>query len=318
MDVSVLIVNWNTCKILQDCLESVYRETRQISFEVIVVDNASSDDSVAMLQQRFPQVRLIINAENRGFATANNQAMAVAKGRYMLLLNSDTVVLDGAIQKTVAFADQQPEAAVVGCRTLNPDRTLQETCFMFPSLINLFLSATYLYKLFPRHRFFGREQMTWWDRNDERSVEVVTGCYMLVRRQAIEQVGMMDDGFFMYAEETDWCYRFKQAGWKCLFTPAAQIIHLGGASSRKIRPEMIIQLRLSILKFMKKHRGFWTYQLSGGCLLGWFMIRVPYWLLKGLFAGKGRKEANVIAGTYWRGAKRVIGTLMNREKVVCE
>ena len=200
MDVSVIIVNWNTCDVLRDCLASVYANTKNIAFEVIVVDNASSDGSVDMIRSEFPHVKLIANSGNRGFAGANNQAIAVANGRYVLLLNSDTLILDNAIFKTVAFADTHPEAAVVGCKVLNPDRTLQRTCFMYPSILNMFLSATYLYKLFPRSKFFGRERMSWWDRNDTREVDVVTGCFMLVRRGAIEQVGLMDERFFVYGE----------------------------------------------------------------------------------------------------------------------
>jgi GT2 family glycosyltransferase len=170
-----------------------------------------------------------MNHDNRGFAAANNQAIALAKGRYILLLNSDTIVLDRAIKKTVAYADNHRDTAVIGCRVLNPNDTLQNSCFMFPSNLNWFLFSTY--RLFPRSRFFGREQMTWWSRNDSRDVDVVTGCFMLVRKEAIDQVGLMDERFFMYAEETDWCYRFKARAWKNRFTPDAEIIHIGGASA---------------------------------------------------------------------------------------
>ncbi len=153
LDVSILIVNWNTCQITLDCIRSVYAQTKAISFEVIVVDNASADDSVEKIEAEFPQVTLIKNTENRGFAAANNQAMEVAQGRYWLLLNSDTVVLDCAIQKTIAFADEHPTAAVIGCRVLNADRTLQPTCFMCPGPLNLILAATGLARCMPRNRF---------------------------------------------------------------------------------------------------------------------------------------------------------------------
>ena len=214
IDVSTIIVNWNTCNITCDCLKSVFEQTKELSFEVIVVDNASSDGSVEMIRHDFPQVNLIENSENKGFAAANNQGMAIANGCYVLLLNSDTIILDNAISKTISFADAHPEAAVTGCRVLNPDRSLQPTCFMFPSILNMLFESSYLYKLFPRSKFFGRERMTWWDRSDVREVDVVTGCFMLVRREAIEQVGIMDERFFVYGEETDWCYRFKRASWK--------------------------------------------------------------------------------------------------------
>lgn len=298
-DLSIIIVNWNTCGILRDCLKSVFDQTQDITFEVIVIDNASSDDSVQMVKSEFPQVILIENNDNRGFAAANNQGMQVAEGRYVLLLNSDTIVLDGAIQKTLAFADQHPEAAVVGCKVLNPDMSLQPTCFMVPSLSNLFLSSTYLYKIFPRSRFFGREQMSWWNRDNIREVEVVTGCFMLVRKEAIAQVGMMDESFFMYAEETDWCYRFKIAGWKLLFTPDAEIIHLGGQSSKNVKVKMNIELRKSILHFIRKHYGYFRYLAGCVLVLAFYLVRLPFWLIMSTIPSQREKAIDMAKAYYW-------------------
>jgi GT2 family glycosyltransferase len=286
VDISVIIVNWNTRDTLRDCLMSVYKQTRDISFEVIVVDNASSDGSAEMVKREFPEVILLQNNENRGFAAANNIGMAVAQGRYILLLNSD------------------PESAVVGCTVLNPDGTLQHSCFMFPSLLNMFLSSTYLYKLFPKSKFFGREQMTWWDRKGVREVDVVTGCLMLVRRQAIEQIGLLDERFFMYGEETDWCYRFKQGGWKVLFTPQAEIIHLGGQSSKQTSIEMTLQLRGSILLFIQKHHFWLEYKFA--CILVWlfFAIRIPFWLI--VFATKRTDTYSNKLTAYLKGMHRLM------------
>ena len=306
MDVSIIIVNWNTIKLLRDCLTSVYEQTHNIDFEVIVVDNCSSDGSIEMVKGEFPKVILIENKENRGFAAANNQAIAIAKGRYILLLNSDTVVLDKAIEKTLSFADDNPEAAAIGCRVLNPDGTVQTTCFMFPSILNMILSSTYLYKLFPGSKFFGREQMTWWDRNDVREVDVVTGCFILVRRQAIEQVGTLDERFFMYGEETDWCYRMKKNGWKIMFTPAGQIIHFGGQSASKTPVTMIIQLRQSILKFIKKHNGRSSVFLARLLTALVFIVRLPVWFVVFLFRPRQRSEASTKLQSYSAGIMDVL------------
>ena len=302
LDLSIIIVNWNTRDILRNCLQSIYRHAGEIDFEVIIADNASTDSSVEMVKNDFQKVILIENSENRGFAAAANQGIAIAAGRYVLLLNSDTVVLDNAISKVIAVADADPEVAVVGCRVLNPDHTLQPTCFMFPSILNLVLSSSYLYKLFPRSRFFGRERMSWWDGNDTREVEVVMGCFMLVRKKAIEQVGVLDERFFMYAEETDWCYRFHKNKWQIIFTPDAQVIYLGGQSSRKIRSQMYLQLRGSILLFFKKHRNLPMYALA--CLLvAWFFaLRVPYWLVRAIFSSNGRTDYFERAKTLAKGA----------------
>jgi len=302
----VVIVNWNARDILYDCLKSVYEETKGIDFETVVVDNASKDGSAQMVKANFAQVTLLENRENRGFAAANNQGIEIAKGRYILLLNSDTIILDGAITRTVVFADNHQEAAVVGCRVLNPDRTLQQTCFMFPSVGNMILASTYLYKIFPRSKFFGRERMTWWDRSDMREVQVVSGCFMLIRCEAVHQVGLMDERFFMYAEETDWCYRFKQAGWKMLFTPEAEIIHLGGQSTKLAAPEMILQLKGGILQFMYKHHSRWVHRLA--CVLVWlfFMIRVPAWFIKFILSPDSKEICWMWLTTYVNGMKKMI------------
>lgn len=308
MDVSIVIVNWNTLGLLRDCLKSVYEQAGTVDYEVIVIDNASTDGSVQMVKNEFKRVVLIENTENRGFAAANNQGMAVAKGRYVLLLNSDTVILDNAIAKVVSFADAHPRAAVTGCRVLNPDGTLQPTCFMFPSVLNMLLSSTYLYKLFPNSRFFGRERMTWWDRSDVRQVDVVTGCFMLVRREAIDQVGMMDERFFIYAEETDWCYRFRTKGLEVTFTPAAQIIHLGGQSTAKRPVAMIVQLRLSILKFIRKHHGQLALLIARILTAFFFAVRLPVWFAR-VFYPRYRREATIKMQAYSTG---IVAALFGR------
>jgi len=314
MDVSIIIVNWNTKKLLKDCLTSIYEQTGNLGYEVLVVDNCSSDGSTEMVKADFPQVILIQNKENRGFAAASNQAIAVARGRYVLLLNSDTLVLDKAIKKTITFADEHPNAGAIGCRVLNPDGTMQPTCFMFPSILNMLLESTYLYKFFPKSKFFGREAMTWWDRNDVREVDVITGCFILVRREAIEQVGILDKRFFMYGEETDWCYRLKKNGWKVMFTPIGQIIHFGGQSTSKTPVTMIIQLRLSILKFIKKHYG-WPSPIFARFLTAlFFAIRLPIWFAIFLLRPLHRGEATIKMQAYSTGILDVLFGRLNTRK----
>jgi hypothetical protein len=319
MDVSIIIVNRNTRDILRDCLSSVFKQTQGIEFEVIVIDNGSSDRSIEMVEAEFPQVIVIANAENRGFAAANNQGIAVAKGRYVLLLNSDTIILDDVIKKTVLFADAHREAAVVCCRVLNTDKTLQQTCFMFPSVLNMLLAATYLYKLFPQNRFFGRERMTWWNRDSVSEVDVATGCFMLVRRQAIEKIGLMDERFFVYGEETDWCYRFKKNGWKIMFAPGAQIIHYGGQTSRQMTRKFRWQLEGSKLIFMKLHRSRWEFQLARFFSAVFLILRVPYWLAVAALRNQKRKMAIQNAKTYLLGSFYCLANwkklLMNREAI---
>lgn len=275
-DLSIIIVNWNGCEITKQCLKSIFEQTKTINFEVIVVDNASVDMSCKTIRDEFPQVKLICNNENRGFAAANNQGIKEAQGDFLLFINNDTIVLDRAIEKSLVCAKNHPDAAVVGCKVLNNDKTLQSSFFRYPSLTNLFLATAHLDSIFPNHKFFGRERYAKANWNETNEVDVITGCFMLVKKEAIEEIGMMDECFFMYAEETDWCLRFKKRGWKILYAPFGEIIHLGGASSKKVKSTMMLQLKGSILLFIKKHRSRISY--IAACLL----ISL-YFLSRGLF-----------------------------------
>lgn len=278
--VSILIVNWNTRDILRGCLRSVYEQTCDIIYEVIVIDNASADGSAEMVKQEFPLVILIENTKNRGFAAANNQGIQIAKGQYILLLNSDTVVLDGAIQKSILFANQDLSMGVVGVRTELPDGTFTRDCFQFTSILNLLISLLGLHTMFPRNRFFGRERLTWWDYQSVREVDVVAGCYMLVRREAIELVGGMDEMYFMYGEEMDWCLRFKLAGWKVVYYPYAHIIHYGRQSSILNPNAMYLEQRKSYLYFYKKHYGQFKKFIAMVLLFLNGLFRFFYWTVR--------------------------------------
>ena len=257
MDLSIITISYNTRAMTLECLRSVYAQTRETSFEVVVVDNASRDGSAAAIAATFAQVHLIRNDENRGFAAANNEGLRVARGRYVLLLNPDTLVLGDGLRKMVAYMDAHPDIGCAGCQVLLNETEIQQTCFRFPSPLNVLLDLTGLARLFPRSRLCGRYWMGSWDRESERDVDVVSGMFMLVRREALAQVGLMDEDYFVYAEEADWCYRFWKHGWRCVFTPVAQIIHRegGGQSTRQVSARMYVQLQKSILIFHRKNRG---------------------------------------------------------------
>lgn len=255
IDVSIVIVSWNTRDVTRACLRSLYESAGPVNFEVILVDNDSRDGTTDMVAQEFPHVRLIRNQRNAGFAAANNQGMNMAKGRYILLLNSDTIVLDGAIAKSVMFADANPQAGLVGCRTLCSNGDLQYNCYLFPSLLNLALSLTKLQMLFWYKPFFGRYRLGWWDYNSVRQVDGIAGCFMLARREAITKVGPMSEEYFMYSEDIDWCWRFGKSGWKVLYTPDPVIIHLGGCSASQAATEMHLMERRSLLMFLEKKSG---------------------------------------------------------------
>ncbi len=301
MDVSIVIVNWNTKELLAECLRSIYEHTKKLKFEIIVVDNASSDGSADLVKKLFPKVIVIQNDKNVGYATGNNQGLAVAKGKYALVLNSDTYFFDNTIAKVYEFAEKNNDAAVVGCKISNKDMTLQGSAFMFPSLNNLFLWVSYLSKIFPTHRFFGRERMGWWDWDSVHEAEVIVGCFMMVRMSAIKEVGPMDTAYFMYCEETDWCYRFKKAGWKILYAPISGLVHLGGESTKKKKGEMFLQMNSSILLYFHKHKGKVSYVFACILVMLYFFIRIPYWLGHALVSRSTRKTDYDTARVYIKG-----------------
>jgi GT2 family glycosyltransferase len=317
--VSVIIVSWNTCGLLRDCLSSVYEKTAGLEFEVILVDNASSDGSAAMVRREFPLVRIIQNEDNKGFVGGNNQALDIARGRYALLLNSDTILLDNAIAAVAGFAETHPEGAVFGCKVLNADMSVQRSCFMYPSALNMVLYSSYLYKLFPKSRFFGRQLMTWWDFDDEREVQTVSGCFSMVRMAAIRAVGKMNPLFFFYGDDPDWCYRFSEAGWKIMFTPAGRIIHYGGQSTKARKRAFRLQLHGAELLFTRLHRNAISFIISCAQTSLFFLLRAPFWAAKALLKPSSRKESLETAGTYLIGALLSAfdwtKLLMNREAV---
>ena len=255
LDLSIIVVNWNSQDLLRKCLEHVRRTAHQISYEIIVVDNASSDGSQAMVRYEFPDVQLIENSENTGFAKANNQGIAISQGRYVLLLNSDAFVEDSTLGRMVEFMDQHPEAGMAGCKLLYKDGRLQPSCSRFPTLASELYAATGLEKLFPKSQTFGQHLMLHWDYDDVREVDVVMGAFMLVRRQVIDEVGGMDERYFMYSEEVDWCFRIKQQGWKILFNPDAQAIHLWGGTAGRVSSLMHVQMYRSKVQYFRKNHG---------------------------------------------------------------
>jgi GT2 family glycosyltransferase len=254
MDLSIIIVSWNTCELLEQCLESVLVDVQaapHLEVETWVVDNASTDDSVQQVQGRFPRVRLIENQENLGFATANNQGIRQSRGRYVLLLNPDTEVKPGALATLVSFMETHPQAGAAGALLLNPDGTLQTSCYPFPTL------ARELWRLFHLDvvRSFGVYDMGDWDLETPREVDVIQGAALMLRREALDQVGLLDTEYFMYTEEVDLCHRVQKGGWTLHWVPQAWVVHYGGQSTQQIAAEMFLCLYQSKLIFIRKHYG---------------------------------------------------------------
>lgn len=251
-DISIIVVNWNTRDLLADCLRSLFRTIQGPGFDVWVVDNGSTDGSVEMVRQAFPQVELVVNEENEGFARANNRAIDQSAGRYVLLFNSDAQATPGAVRALFELAEAEPSAGVVGARLLNADGSFQASHTPFPTLGQEFLMLTGLGRLVLGSQYPSRGPEV--DRGPQ-VVDYVEGACMLARRRAIEEVGGLDEGYFMYAEEVDWCYTMKQAGWQIWYQPAARVLHLGGGSSQHRLPQREADLYRSRVRFFRKHYG---------------------------------------------------------------
>jgi N-acetylglucosaminyl-diphospho-decaprenol L-rhamnosyltransferase len=245
LDVTVVVVTYNALPLLEKSLESV-RE-----YETIVVDHGSTDGTVDFVRDRFPEAR-VIEQENLGFGAGNNTGMRAASGDFFLLLNADAWVVCDAVERLVGFAEGRPEAAVVGPKLLNPDGTLQRSVRGFPSVWRIATEYLFLRKLAPRSRLFNAFYGAGFDHESVRETEFLGGACLLVRREAFEAVGGFDEDFFMMSEEVDWCYRFRQAGWKVLFYPGAEVVHVLTASAN---PAMFRHLVRGHLRFLAKHRG---------------------------------------------------------------
>lgn len=251
MDLSIIIVNWNTQEFLARCLEAVDKTAGGTDFEVSVVDNASTDDSAGMVRRQFPRVHLIANRKNVGFARANNQAIRLSRGRYILLLNSDAEVQAGALAKMVGFMADHPQAGGCGPRLLNADGSLQISCHPMLTPWREFWRLTFLDRVWRRATYPQQR----WDQETPRRVEVIKGACFLLRRAALEQVGWLDEQYFMYTEEVDLCYRLAEAGWQLWWVPQAVVKHYGGASSAQLAEAMYLQLYLSKTQFYRKVGG---------------------------------------------------------------
>lgn len=230
---SIIVVNWNTCEITRACLRSIQARVSGIAYEVIVVDNASSDQSVAMIRSEFPDVRLIVNDENLGFGRANNQAMRKARGRYFFLLNSDTLVIDDSVQRLVDFMEREPRIGIAGCKLLFEDLSLQGSCSRFPSLKLALLEDLMLYKFMSRGRQGEVLLNGYWAHDHTRDVDAVWGAAMMVRREVVDQTGGFDERIFMYGEDLEWCMRVNDQGWRITFVHDCRVVHLNHKSAEK-------------------------------------------------------------------------------------
>jgi len=270
IDLSIVIVSWNTKEYLLPCFTSIFEKGQRMASEVILVDNGSQDGGRIEVKRAFPSVHIIENEKNLGFAKAVNQGLQKASGRYVLLLNPDTQMKDGAIERLVSFMDAHSDVGVAGAQLLNADGSKQNSIANFPSLATELFNKSLLRWLFPK-KFPGKER----DYPEPVEVDSVIGACMVVRRKAMEQVGLLDEDYFLFLEETDWCYRMKRAGWKIYHVPQAEVYHFQGKSAETAKKRAKVEFYRSRYHFFRKNRGSlqWCVLLSG------LMIRLIFELL---------------------------------------
>jgi N-acetylglucosaminyl-diphospho-decaprenol L-rhamnosyltransferase len=303
VDLTIIIVSWNVCDLLRRCLNSTFEVRGSaengvppapdsgLEVEVIVIDNASTDGSPDMVRTEFPQVHLIANDENRGFTAANNQGLAAGQGRYFLLLNPDTEVVGDALATMVHYMDAHPQTGALGPQLCYPDGSLQSSRRRFPTLATALVESTIVQEWWTDNRLVRRYTMA--DTPDDaiQPVDWVVGACLLVRRHVYEQVGGLDEGFFMYSEELDWCRRIKDAGWEVVYLPTATIVHHEGKSSEQVVPARHIHFQSSKVRYFRKHHGSFQAEALRWFLLGTYVYQVAREGLKWLVGHKRSMRA---------------------------
>lgn len=279
MDLSIVIICWNDLKVIGNCLRSIFEQTREIDFEVVISDNGSSDGTVEYIRAHFPRARILENSANLGFAKGNNAGIKVARGHYVLILNPDTIIRDRALEKLVAFADCHPEAGAFGCRVLNPDGSFQHPARPTPTVFRLAIAALNLRWLGKLSPIFASDSYPDWDGRSERTVGFQSGCCILFRGDLLRRLGGFDERFFYHFEETDLCWRVWESGASVVFYPGAEITHLGGQSVGRFPIRFALETYRSGYRFFFKHYGWngaarirWVY--LAGLWLRWIGYRL--------------------------------------------
>jgi GT2 family glycosyltransferase len=278
-ELSIIIVSYNVCEFLLNCIQSILDTAGSIDYEIIVIDNASADCSVEAVRETFPNVQVIANKVNVGFARANNQAYLISKGDFLLLLNPDTVVKPGAIMSVLEFVKNTSDAGLAACRLLNPDGSVQKSINYFPTIIGqiseILLIDRILFRRCKRKTYYGTIPFT---------VDYCAGAFIIVRREALGKLHLFNADFFMYAEEKDLAYRLKKSGWNTYFVPFAEVIHYGGASTNRMPKDMYLELYRSNLIYFSinysRVRGFILSLGLGVELLSYWLISLPLILFR--------------------------------------
>ena len=300
VSLSICIVSWNTRDLLEACLRSVFADPDSDGWQVLVVDNASSDGSADMVEDRFPRAELIRSPENLGFSRGNNLALERAAGRCLLLLNSDTAVDAGALGGLVDYLDSDPGAGAIGPRLVYPDGSLQLSCGRTPGLHSEIVHKLLLHRIFPFFRL-GR-----WPHGERRKVGWVTGACLMVRREAAAETGFLDPGIFMCFEDLDWCMRLRKKGWSVVYLPSSRVVHLDGQSIRKNLGEMLVVSQQSLFYLFEKHFGMGRLHVLRLLTVIEMLLRSALWIAPALLSSRLGNEGGQRLRAYWRILQRTV------------
>ncbi len=292
--ISVIIVSFNTSSLLRQCLSTLFQYSSSMELEVFVVDNNSLDDSVEMVKNEFPHVNLLVNNENRGFAAANNQAWHKSSGEYVLLLNPDAFIKKNSIRNAAHFMESQPACGICGGRLVKPDGSLDPSARKFPKALTKFFTLSGLRSRFPRSSLISGHEFGNFDHRSVIEVDWVPGTFTMYRRKMLEETGLFDERFYIYFEETDLCRHAKNTGWKVFFLPSAEVIHIGGASSKTRKEHIFDAGAFQVLSFrmrsewlyFRKNNGLLAVIANAGVEAGWHLLR---WFFNWL-PGKSRRK----------------------------
>lgn len=280
MDLSIIIVSWNVSELLKKCLESIYKYTRGVSFEIFVIDNGSADSTVEMIQKAKPfysRLSLINNKKNKGFAAANNQGIRQAQGDYILLLNPDTELREDSLTKMAEFMKSNPRCGIAGCSLLNSDGSHQDSVRKFPGFLDQALILLKLHHILPNLPPMRRYLCQNFDYDRQQQVDQVMGAFFMIRRKVIDKIGLLDEKFFIWFEEVDFCLRAKQAGWEVIYTPLTSATHHFGQSFKQMMTVDKQKIwNKSVKYYFLKHCGFWKYTVIS--ILGWVSLCISYFL----------------------------------------
>jgi GT2 family glycosyltransferase len=301
---SIIIVNYNAKNVLRNCLKSITDSNFSFPFEVTIIDNASNE-SIAELVMEFPFIQLIVNEKNYGFASANNRSIAKAKGKYIVLLNPDTIVNSESFLPMITYLENHDNVGIVGCKIFNAEGDVEHSTHSFPTLMKEFVHANELLKTLVRYDTTAgrlvkklvrsKSLESYWNHDSEREVDHVTGACMMVRKDAINKVGLLDEAFFLYNEEVEWSYRMNEAGYKSIFLPQSNIIHLFGYSTkqqvqRQVANKLLVERYRGMLYFFQKHYSFWHLAVLRLIVVEGFLLRLVFRYVKVLTTSKDKQE----------------------------